>query len=102
MSAYILADVTVSDEAKMVDYRAWSTKAMVEHGAEIMVRGGAPEVMEGPWAPTRIVMLRFKDREAARAYYTSQTYTHARTLRDGAGTMRMILVEGPDIPAMPT
>ena len=101
MSAYILADLTVTDETKMVDYRAWSTQAMVEHGAEVMIRGGEPEVMEGPWAPTRIVMLRFKDRAAARAFYVSQTYSHARTLREGAGIMRMVLVEGPDVPAVP-
>ncbi len=101
MSAYILADLTVSDEAKMVEYRAWSTRAMVEHGAEVVVRGGAPEVLEGPWSPTRIVLLRFKDRDAARAFYASHTYTHARTLREGAGIMRMVLVEGPDLPTVP-
>ena len=37
MSAYIIADVTVTDEAKMVEYRKWSTRAMEEHGAEILV-----------------------------------------------------------------
>ena len=73
MSAYIIADVTVTDEAKMVEYRKWSTRAMEEHGAEILVRVGAFEVLEGPWTPSRLVVLKFKDRQAARQFYESQT-----------------------------
>ena len=94
MSAYIIADVTVTDAQKMATYREWSTRAMQEHGAEILVRGGEFEVLEGPWTPGRLVVLRFADRAAARAFYDSETYTHARSLREGAGVMRMVLVEG--------
>ena len=94
MSAYIIADVQITDAEKMARYREWSTRAMQEHGVEVLVRGGAIEVLEGPWSPERIVVLRFADADKARAYYNSQTYTHARTLREGAGVMRMILVEG--------
>ena len=93
-AAYIIADVTVTDAEKMAQYRVWSTKAMQEHGAEILVRGGASEVLEGPWTPSRLVVLKFKDRDTAKAFYDSQTYTHARTLREGAGVMRMIVVDG--------
>jgi len=94
MSAYIIADVTVTDEVKMVEYRKWSTRAMEEHGAEILVRGGAFEVLEGPWTPSRLVVLKFKDRQAARQFYESQTYATARTLRENAGVMRMVVVDG--------
>jgi uncharacterized protein (DUF1330 family) len=94
MSAYIIADVQITDAEKMARYREWSTRAMQEHGVEVLVRGGAIEVLEGPWMPERIVVLRFDTADKARAYYDSQTYTHARSLREGAGVMRMILVEG--------
>jgi uncharacterized protein (DUF1330 family) len=94
MAAYIIADVTVTDAEKMAAYRVWSTKAMQEHGAEVLVRGGELEVLEGPWTPTRLVVLKFADRAAAKAYYDSQTYSHARTLREGAGVMRMVVVDG--------
>jgi uncharacterized protein (DUF1330 family) len=33
MSAYIVADVTVTDPEAMARYREWSTRAMQEHGA---------------------------------------------------------------------
>jgi uncharacterized protein (DUF1330 family) len=94
MPAYIIADVTVTDEAQMKQYREWSTRAMQEHGAEVLVRGGRVAPLEEGWAPQRVVVLKFKDLAAAQDYYHSETYTHARKLREGAGTIRMFAVEG--------
>ncbi|MBL0088543.1 MAG: DUF1330 domain-containing protein [Ideonella sp.] len=94
MAAYIIADVTVTDADQMAKYREWSTRAMQEHGAQVLVRGGEFEVLEGPWTPSRLVLLAFTDRAAARAFYNSETYTHARKVRDNAGIMRMVLVDG--------
>ena len=94
MSAYIIADVTITNEEQMKEYRVWSSRAMQEHGVEVVVRGGAIERLEGGWVPQRVVVLKFKDLAAARAYYDSETYTHARKVREGAGTIRMFAVEG--------
>lgn len=94
MAAYIIADVTVTNPEQMAKYREWSTRAMQEHGAEVLVRGGEFEVLEGPWTPSRLVLLKFADREKAKAFYNSETYTHARSVREGAGVMRMIVVDG--------
>ncbi|UXH80380.1 DUF1330 domain-containing protein [Roseateles amylovorans] len=94
MPAFILIDVTVTDAAQMAIYREWSTKAMKEHGAEVLVRGGEFEVLEGPWTPGRLVVLKFADREAAKGFYHSETYQHAKSLRENAGVMRMVLVDG--------
>lgn len=92
--AYIIADVTVTNAEQMAAYRVWSTQAMQEFGVEVLVRGGAIEVLEGEWSPTRIVVLKFPSVAAARTYYDSATYTHARQVREGAGVMRMVVVEG--------
>ena len=94
MPAYIIAEVTVTNEAQMLRYREWSTRAMQEHGAEVLVRGGQVVPLEEDWAPSRVVVLKFSDIEAAQAYYHSETYTHARKLREGAGSIRMFAVEG--------
>ncbi|HEY1398939.1 DUF1330 domain-containing protein [Roseateles sp.] len=94
MPAFIIADVTVTDADQMAKYREWSTKAMQEHGAEVLVRGGTVEVLEGPWTPNRLVVLKFPDRAAAKAFYDSETYQHAKSLREHAGVMRMIVVDG--------
>jgi uncharacterized protein (DUF1330 family) len=41
-----------------------------------------------------MVVLKFSDLASAQAYYHSETYTHARQVREGAGSIRMIAVEG--------
>lgn len=94
MPAFIIADVTVTDADQMAKYREWSKKAMQEHGAEVQVRGGAIEVLEGDWTPSRLVVLKFPDRAAARRFYDSETYQHAKSLREHAGVMRMVVVDG--------
>ena len=94
MSAYIIAEVIITDLEKMLKYREWSSKAMQEFGAEVLVRGGEIEVLEGTWNPKRLVVLRFASRAVAHAYYDSETYTHARKLREGAGVIQMVVVDG--------
>ena len=94
MSAYIIAEVTVTNEPQMQKYREWSSRAMQEHAAEVLVRGGTVEPLEGGWVPQRVVVLRFASLAAARAYYDSETYRHARKVREGAGSIRMFAVEG--------
>ena len=94
MPAYLIADVTITNEEQMKLYREWSSKAMQEFGTEIVVRGGAMQVFEGDWKPQRVVVLKFKDMATARAYYESPTYTTARQVRDGAGSINIIAVEG--------
>ena len=94
MSAYVIADVTVTDAEQMAKYREWSTKAATEFGASFIVRGGAIEVFEGDWQPLRLVILQFADSATAKKWYAGETYQHAITLRKNAGVMRMVMVEG--------
>ena len=93
-SAYILADVTVTNPEQYEDYKKWSTAAMQAHGAEVCVRGGKVEVLEGDWSPSRLVMLKFPSVAAAKAFDASPEYGKARAARQGAAIMRMIVVEG--------
>lgn len=93
-SAYILANVTVTNAAQYEEYRRFSSLAMQTHGAEVCVRGGAVHVLEGDWTPDRVVLLKFPSHEAARSFYDSAEYTRARQAREGAAVMRMVLVDG--------
>ena len=93
-SAYIIASVTVTNPEQYEEYRKYSTIAMQVYGAEVCVRGGKVEVIEGDWNPGRTVILKFKDAESAHKFYNSPEYTKARAAREGAAIMRMVLVEG--------
>ncbi|MEY4654283.1 MAG: hypothetical protein RI884_2864 [Pseudomonadota bacterium] len=93
-SAYLIANVDVHDPVQYEEYKKLSTLAMKASGAEVCIRGGQVEVMEGNWAPSRVVMLKFPSMDAARAFYNSPEYAAAIQARQGIADMRMIIVEG--------
>lgn len=93
-SGYIIAHVDITQPAQYDEYRKWSTAAMQVHGAEVCVRGGQMTVLEGDFAPERVVVLKFPSFDAAKAFYDTPEYRKARQAREGAALMRMICVEG--------
>jgi uncharacterized protein (DUF1330 family) len=93
-SAYIIADVDVTDPQQYEQYKKLSSIAMQAHGAEVCVRGGAVQVLEGDWSPKRSVLLKFPSVEKAKAFYASPEYQAAKAVRQGAATMRMVVIEG--------
>ena len=93
-SAYILANITVTNPEQYEAYKKLSTIAMQAHGAEVCVRGGKALVLEGDWAPDRVVLLKFPSAEAAHKFNDSVEYAAARNSRQGAAVMRMTLIEG--------
>jgi len=94
MSGYIIAHVQVNNPVQYEEYKKWSTAAMKAHNAEVCVRGGQVEVLEGDWAPERIVILKFPTFDAAKAFYETPEYLKAREARASAAIMRMVVVEG--------
>ncbi len=93
-SAYIIAYVDVTNPEQYEEYKKLSTIAMKTYGAEVLIRGGKVETLEGDWSPTRVVELKFPSFEDAKRYYDSPEYRAARDARQGAANMRMIVVEG--------
>jgi uncharacterized protein (DUF1330 family) len=93
-SAYIIANVDVQNPQQYEEYKRLSSIAMKASGAEVCVRGGKVEVLEGDWSPSRMVLLKFPSVEKARAFYDSVEYEAAKKAREGIAVMRMVLVEG--------
>jgi len=93
-SAYVIANVDVTNPEQYEEYKKLSTIAMKAHGAEVCIRGGKVEVLEGDWNPARFVMLKFPSVEQARVFYNSVEYEAAKKAREGAAVMRMLVVEG--------
>lgn len=93
-SGLIIANVRVTDPRQYEEYKKWSSAAMQAHGAEVLARGGATDVLEGDWQPDRVVILKFASMQAARSFYDSAEYKKARAARADAAVMRMVVVEG--------
>ena len=94
MSGYIIAVVQVTNPAQYEEYKKWSTAAIQASGAEICVRGGQVQILEGDWHPKRMVILKFPTFDAAKTFYELPEYQKAREAREGAAVMKMIAVEG--------
>jgi uncharacterized protein (DUF1330 family) len=93
MTAYILADIDVTDPARFEEYKALASAAAEQYGGRYTVRGGAVEVLEGTWPTHRFVVLEFADGDAARRWYASPEYRAARAVRQESSTARLVLVE---------
>lgn len=94
MSAYVIAEVNVTDPKLYDEYRKLVPATVEKYGGRFAVRGGAVEAKEGGWMPARIVVLEFPSMEKARAWYHSPEYAPALALRHKAANAKLILVEG--------
>jgi uncharacterized protein (DUF1330 family) len=94
MPAYVIADVTVTDQATMEEYRKHVPATIAKYGGRFLVRGGAHERVEGGWTPNRLVVIEFPSREQARRWYDSEEYREPKAMRSRAGRTNLVLVDG--------
>ena len=94
MAAYVLVDISETDPERAAQYRAMSGPSVERHGGHFLARGGAIRVLEGDWQPERLVVIEFTSAEGAQAWYDSEDYRQARSVRAGAGVWRMLVVDG--------
>ena len=94
MPAYLIADINVKNPETYAEYRRQVPATVERHGGRFLVRGGANEVLEGDWHPSRVIVIEFPDMAAAKAWYSSQEYGPLITLRQKAATGPVILVDG--------
>jgi uncharacterized protein (DUF1330 family) len=94
MSAYVIVDIDVHDPAGFEEYRRQVPASLAKHGGRFVVRGGAFQVLEGSWAPKRLVMLEFDSVEQAQRWYDSDDYRPLKAMRFRTSTANLILVEG--------
>ena len=94
MSAYVIAEIEVTDPETFEEYRSLVPPTIEAFGGRYVVRGGAIEGREGGWQPKRIVVIEFDDAARATAWHDSDLYAPARALREASARTRMIVVEG--------
>ena len=94
MAAYIVTQIEITDPETFETYRAQVPPILEKYGGEFIVRGGDREVLEGDWPWLRMVILKFPDREAAKAWHASAEYQGPKALRQAASKANMIVVDG--------
>jgi uncharacterized protein (DUF1330 family) len=90
---YVIARAVVTNATEWSKYAAEASKVMAQYGGAPLVRGGQMTVAEGQGC-ARNVVIEFPSFEAARSYAMSAEYAAARKLREGAGSIDIVCVEG--------
>jgi uncharacterized protein (DUF1330 family) len=90
---YCIVRADIHSPEAYAQYAKAASEAIKKHGGRPLARGGAYEAMEGQ-ARARNVILEFDSFEAARAFYLSEDYQRAKTMRDYAATVEYVIVEG--------
>lgn len=94
MPAYLIADIDLTDTAAYEPYKAAVPAIVARHGGEYLVRGGDFEVLEGDWTPVRLVLFRFPDRAAIKAFVNDPDYAPFIALRQSLAKTNSIAVDG--------
>ena len=96
MAVCLIGDVTVKDPAAYEQYREEAGDLISRHRGEYVVRGGEVEVVTGDWRPNRLIILRFPDKAAVRAYLADPVFQQLGELRQRAIQSQIVMVEGID------
>ena len=94
MAHYAIFDVTITDPEKYRDYMAQVKPVIEASGGRYLVRGGAHQVLEGDWNPTRLVLFEFPSEQAAKSFYESPEYRGLKALRESCSRANLVTVEG--------
>ncbi len=90
---YVIARAVVTNATQYALYAAAASAAIKQYGGTPIVRGGQMTIAEGE-GRARNVVIEFESFEAAKAYANSPEYAAARKLREGAGYLDIVCVEG--------
>jgi uncharacterized protein (DUF1330 family) len=90
---YVIGRAKVTNATQWAVYAAEASKAIAQYGGKPLVRGGQSTVGEGE-ARSRNVVIEFESYDKAKAYLFSAEYNAARKLREGAGEIDLVAVEG--------
>jgi uncharacterized protein (DUF1330 family) len=94
MSAYVIGDVEVTDQAVFQEYRNRVGATVEQYGGRFVVRGGKVNPKEGDWQLHHLLMLEFPSLEQAERWYNSPEYKPLIAIREKAARTHLLIAEG--------
>lgn len=92
MVAYVVSLNDITDLAKFAEYAARARVLTPLHGGRV-IASAEGHALEGDDVPSRVLIIEFPSREQAAEFYRSADYEAARRLRQGAGRVRLLLLD---------
>ena len=94
MSAYVVVQAQVTDLNRFKKYLEESPDVIAKYGGRYIARGGETIALEGGDEANRIVIIEFPSLQKARDWYYSEEYQRLKSVRQGAATGSMVLIDG--------
>ena len=94
MNAYLILDLRIHDLEPFMEYVRAIPGHIEKHHGRYVVQGVEPTVMEGDWAPERVVVIEFPSRANAEAFLSDPEAQSLFKLRHSTTTSKLILVDG--------
>ena len=94
MPAYLISQIEVHDPQGYEEYRKLVGPSLAKYGGKFIARGGKIDVLEGNWAPKRVVICEFESLARAREWYDSPEYKPAMDIRQKTARAQIIVVDG--------
>ena len=94
MKAYLVLDLEVRDFAGFAPYVAAIPAHIARHEGRYIVQGVEPTVIEGDWAPPRVVIIEFPARAKAEAFLADPEIQDLFKVRHETTTSKLVLVDG--------
>ena len=76
------------------EYMRHTPRLIEQFGGRFIARGGEMVTLEGEANGQRMVVIEFPSLDQAKAFHHSPEYAKARKLREGAGALRLLAIEG--------
>jgi uncharacterized protein (DUF1330 family) len=94
MPAYAIANLSDVDlNEEVVTYMRRIDDTLAPYGGRFLVHGKTPDVLEGPWSDTTVI-IGFPDLASAHRWYRSEAYQEILPLRTENSRGQAIIIEG--------
>lgn len=98
MPAYLIADLTISDDSWVPDYAQKVHDIAAKHGGRYLSRSGNIETLEGDDpGSTVIALIEFPDAAAARGFATDPDYAPFAKARQAGSTGLFRVIDDTDL-----
>lgn len=95
MPAYLVVDTLLEKPELYEQYKLRAKPLAEKFGGEYLARGGELTVKESDlWSPTRLVLVRFPDADAARSFYDSAEYQDVLKISKQSAKRTVVILEG--------
>ena len=95
MAAYLVVDTLLTDPALYEKYKLLAKPLAEKFGGEYLARGGEMIIKETDlWHPTRVVLIKFPDAQAANRFYESQEYLAILPIGRQSARRTVFVLEG--------